>query len=134
MTTGLKTPSSYYMQLINAFPPRPITTEVELEATQTQINSILDRGRLTQDDQDYLKVLGMLVYEYEEKTEVFPRLTGVELLRALLDEMSLMPEDLVPIVGAESTVVEILNGMSQPTEIQVQQLAAFFRVSPQSLR
>ncbi|WP_238392878.1 helix-turn-helix domain-containing protein [Myxacorys almedinensis] len=122
------------MQLINAFPPRPITTEVELEATQTQINSILDRGRLTQDDQDYLKVLGMLVYEYEEKTEVFPRLTGVELLRALLDEMSLMPEDLVPIVGAESTVVEILNGMSQPTEIQVQQLAAFFRVSPQSLR
>ena len=134
MTTGLKTPSSYYMQLINAFPPRPITTEVELEATQAQINSILDRGRLTQDDQDYLKVLGMLVYEYEEKTEVFPRLTGIELLRALLDEMSLMPEDLVPIVGAESTVVDILNGMSQPTEMQVQQLAAFFRVSPQSLR
>lgn len=134
MTTGLKTPSSYYMQLINAFPPRPITTEVELEATQAQINSILDRGRLTQDDQDYLKVLGMLVYEYEEKTEVFPRLTGVELLRALLDEMGLMPKDLVPIVGAESTVVEILNGMSQPTEMQVQQLAAFFRVSPQSLR
>lgn len=39
MTTGLKTPSSYYMELITTFPPRPITCEAELTATQ---NSLLD--------------------------------------------------------------------------------------------
>ena len=36
MTTGTKTPSNYYMELINAFPPRPITNEAELTATQTR--------------------------------------------------------------------------------------------------
>lgn len=65
MTTGLKTPSSYYLQLVNAFPPRPIATDAEFTATQTQIHKILDQSSLNQDDRDYLKVLGMLVYDYE---------------------------------------------------------------------
>ncbi|HBE49841.1 MAG TPA: transcriptional regulator, partial [Cyanobacteria bacterium UBA11369] len=30
MTTGLKIPSSYYIELITNFPPRPITNEAEL--------------------------------------------------------------------------------------------------------
>jgi HTH-type transcriptional regulator / antitoxin HigA len=132
MTTGLKTPSSYYLQLINAFPPRPITTEAELEATQAQIHVILDRGQLTQDDQDYLQVLGTLVYEYEEKTEILPRLTGTNLLRSLLTESDLTLQDLVPIVGTESVAIDLLNGTTQPTAMQAQQLATFFRVSPQS--
>lgn len=133
MTTGLKMPSSYYMQLINAFPPRPITDDVELLATQARINAILDRSPLTQDDQDYLKVLGTLVYEYEERTEVFPRLTGLALLRSLMTEMNLLPQDLVPILEDESIVDGILSGAVQPSKLQVQQLATFFRVSPQSL-
>lgn len=133
MTTGLKMPSSYYMQLINAFPPRPITDDAELLATQARINAILDRSPLTQDDQDYLKVLGTLVYEYEERTEVFPRLTGLALLRSLMTEMNLLPQDLVPILEDESIVDGILSGAVQPSKLQVQQLATFFRVSPQSL-
>jgi HTH-type transcriptional regulator / antitoxin HigA len=44
MTTGLKAPSNDYLQLINAFPPRPITNEAELVATQQQINLVLDRA------------------------------------------------------------------------------------------
>jgi HTH-type transcriptional regulator/antitoxin HigA len=59
MTTGLKTPSSYYIELINQFPPRPITDEIGLIATQNRIHMILDKPDLTQDDRDYLKVLGM---------------------------------------------------------------------------
>lgn len=133
MTTGLKMPSSYYMQLINAFPPRPITDDAELLATQARINAILERSPLTQDDQDYLKVLGTLVYEYEERTEVFPRLTGLALLKSLMTEMNLLPQDLVPILEDESIVDGILSGAVQPSKLQVQQLATFFRVSPQSL-
>jgi HTH-type transcriptional regulator / antitoxin HigA len=43
MTTGLKTPSHYYMELINTFPPRPIANEDELDATQERINTLLDK-------------------------------------------------------------------------------------------
>ena len=72
MTTGIENPSKYYIELINSFPPRPINNQAELIATQNKINSILDKQNLTQDDKDYLQVLGMLVYEYEETHEVIP--------------------------------------------------------------
>jgi HTH-type transcriptional regulator / antitoxin HigA len=63
MTSCLKTSSSYYIELITTFPPRQITNEAELIATKNRINSILDNGNLTQNDRDYLKVLGTLVYD-----------------------------------------------------------------------
>ncbi|WP_292763121.1 transcriptional regulator [Nostoc sp. NOS(2021)] len=67
MTTGLTTPSPYYLNLIAEFAPRPITNDAELVATQQRINSIIDNKNLNQEDRDYLRVLGILIYEYEEK-------------------------------------------------------------------
>lgn len=130
MTVGLKTPSSYYIELITTFPPRPITNDAELIATQNQINSILDNGKLTQDDRDYLKVLSTLVYDYEEKHELLPTLKGVELLKALLEDSNLQPKDLIPICETESTVLEILNGKRELTTQQIKELGVFFRISP----
>jgi HTH-type transcriptional regulator/antitoxin HigA len=131
MTTGLKTPSSYYIELITTFPPRPITNEAELIATQNQINSILDKGKLTQDDHDYLKVLGTLVYDYEDKNEPMPTLKGVELLKALLEESNLQPKDLVPICQSESIVLDIfLDGKRELMASQIKELAIFFHMSP----
>lgn len=59
------------LELITAFPPRPIDTELEYAATQTQINKILDKGELNSDDRAYLKILGLTIYDYEEQTESF---------------------------------------------------------------
>jgi HTH-type transcriptional regulator/antitoxin HigA len=130
MTTGLKTPSSYYIELITTFPPRPITNEAELIATQNQINSILDKGKLTQDERDYLKVLGTLVYDYEDKNEPMPTLNGIELLKALLEESNLQPKDLVSICQSESIVLDIINKKRELTASQIKDLAAFFHISP----
>lgn len=132
MTTGLKTPSSYYMELLNEFPPRPIANDAELMATQARINLIIDRSKLSQDDRDYLKVLGMLVYDYEEYHQPMPRLKGAELLKALMEESNLQPNDLVSILGNESAILEILDHKSQLTENQIQELASFFHMSPAS--
>ena len=79
MTSGLKIPSRYYIELITAFPPRPIDNELEYAATQTQINKILDKSELNSDDlsekaqslRAYLKILGLTIYDYEEQTESF---------------------------------------------------------------
>jgi HTH-type transcriptional regulator / antitoxin HigA len=130
MTTGLTTPSNYYIELITNFPPRPITNEAELIATQNQINCILDKGKLTQDDRDYLKVLGILVYDYEQQHEPMPSLKGVELLKALLEEANLQPKDLVPMCESESTVLEIINGEREITDEEIGKLAEFFQISP----
>ncbi|ARV62716.1 transcriptional regulator [Nostocales cyanobacterium HT-58-2] len=130
MTSGLKSPSDYYMKLINNFPPRPITNQAELIATQNQINSILDKRNLTQDDRDYLKVLGTLVYDYEQQHEPIPILKGVELLKALLEESSLEPRNLAYIFESESIVLDVINGKHKLTENQIKELAKLFHISP----
>jgi HTH-type transcriptional regulator / antitoxin HigA len=130
MTTGLKTPSSYYLQLINTFPPRPINDEAQLLATQDQIDAIIDRQNITQDDKDYLEVLGTLVYDYEQKHEPMPVLEGIELLKALMSEENLQPCDLLSIFEDESSVREILEKRQEMTAKQVQKLGGFFQISP----
>ncbi len=130
MTTGLKTPSSYYLQLVNTFPPRPINNEAELLATQNQIDAIIDRQNITQDDKDYLEVLGTLVYDYEQKHEPMPVLEGIELLKALMSEENLQPCDLISIFEDESTVAEVLEKKQEMTAKQVQKLGDFFQISP----
>ena len=130
MTTGLKKPSSYYLQLVNSFPPRPINNEAELLATQDQIDAILDQANITQDDRDYLEVLGTLVYDYEQKHEPMPVLEGIELLKALISEENLQPHDLISIFENESTIAEVLEKKQELTAKQIQKLGDFFQISP----
>ena len=130
MTTGLKTPSSYYIEIITTFPPRPITCEAELIATQNRIDSIVSRSNLTQDDRDYLNVLGTLVYDYEQKHEQMPVLKGISLLKALMVEDNIQEKDLVDIFASESWVSEVMNGKRELTAGQIQKLAKFFHLSP----
>jgi HTH-type transcriptional regulator / antitoxin HigA len=110
MTTGLTTPSPYYLNLIAEFAPRPITNDAELVATQQRINSIIDNKNLNQDDRDYLRVLGILIYDYEEKNERFPELTDGELLQTLMKDYNLKVQDFLGIFDQEQTILDILNG------------------------
>jgi HTH-type transcriptional regulator/antitoxin HigA len=130
MTTGLKTPSSYYIEIITTFPPRPITCEAELIATQNRIDSIVSRRNLTQDDRDYLNVLGTLVYDYEQKYEPMPVLKGIKLLKALMIEDNIQEKDLFDIFESEFWVSEVMNGKRELTVSQIQKLAKFFHLSP----
>ena len=104
----MKTPSSYYIEIITTFPPRPITCEAEFIVTQNRIDSIVSRSNLTQDDRDYLNVLGTLVYDYEQKHEPMPVLKGIALLKALMVEDNIQEKDLVDIFESESWVSEVM--------------------------
>ena len=130
MTTGWKTPSSYYMEIITTFPPRPITCEAELIATQNRIDFIVSWRNLTQDDRDYLNVLGTLVYDCEQKHEPMPVLKGIALLKALMVEDNIQEKDLVDIFESESWVSEMMDGKREMTASQIQKLAKFFHLSP----
>ena len=113
MITGLTIPSSYYLSLITEFAPRPITNDLELSITQQRINTILDQKNLSQDDRDYINVLGMLVYDYEEKNEQFPKLTDGELLQTLMGDYNLEIQDFLGIFEKEQTILDILDGKRQ---------------------
>jgi HTH-type transcriptional regulator / antitoxin HigA len=119
MTSGLKTPSSYYIELNATFPPRPITCEAELTATQNRIDFILDNREITKDDRDYLNVLGMLVEDYEQKSEPMPVIKGMALLEALMQD-NIQEKDLSDIFHSESWLSEVMNNKRELTASQIQ--------------
>jgi HTH-type transcriptional regulator / antitoxin HigA len=129
MTSGINNASAY-IELLKNFPPRPINSQEELLATQKVIDSLIDRDELTLDEQDYLNVLGTLVYEYEQKNDQIPDIFGVELLKALIAEFDLRQKDLVPIFKTESIVSAVLSGQRQLTVEHIRKLAEFFHISP----
>ncbi|MFH7030185.1 MAG: type II toxin-antitoxin system HigA family antitoxin [Heteroscytonema crispum UTEX LB 1556] len=129
MTLGTPNTNTY-IELLVTFPPRPIMAEEDLLATQKVIDSLIDKGGLTPDEQDYLNVLGTLVYEYEDKHKLIADIHGVELLKSLIDEFGLCQKDLVPIFKAESIMSEVLSGQRNFTVNHIQQLAKFFNISP----
>ncbi len=119
-----------YIELLKQFPPRPIKSEEDLEMTQEIVNQLLDKPQLTEEESDYLDVLGMLIYEYEKDLDIVPDIYGVELLKVLLEERNLKQKDLVSIFKTESIVSDVLNEKRKLTTRHIQELAEFFNVSP----
>ncbi len=119
-----------YTELLTSFPPRTIKSEEDFEKTQAVIDSLLDKGSLTEEEEDYLNLLGMLIHEYESKQELVPDIYGVELLKVLMTEMNLKQKDLVPIFKTESIVSDVLKGKRKLTVEHIQKLGNFFKVSP----
>ncbi|MBD2501382.1 helix-turn-helix domain-containing protein [Anabaena azotica] len=119
-----------YIELLNSFPPRPIKSEDDFEKTQAVVDNLLDKGELTEEEEDYLNLLGMLIHEYEEQQELVPDIYGVELLKVLIAELNLKQKDLVPIFKTESIVSDVLKGKRKLTVEHIQKLAEFFKVSP----
>lgn len=119
-----------YIDLLAEFPPRPIHSDSELEAVQTVIDELIDRGKLNSDEEDYLSLLGTLVHQYEEIHHPIPDIYGVELIEALLEEFDLKQKDLVPIFKTESIVSAVLNGHRKLMTEHIEKLANFFHVSP----
>ncbi len=122
--------SNKYIELLKKFPPHPIKSKVELIEVQKVIDALIDSGEITPEEQDYINVLGILVREYEEKHISVPDLSGVELLKALIEEFDIKQKDLIPVFKTESIVSAILNGKRKLTTEHIEKLSDLFRVSP----
>jgi len=99
-------------------------------AAQGVVDSLIDEKGLDSDEQDYLNVLGSLIYEYEHQQHQLPDLYGIHLVKALLTEFGLKQKDLVNIFKTESIVSAVLNGRRHLTVQHIQELSKFFNISP----
>ena len=96
-----------------------------------QLNYLIDV--IGTDDQhplySLLDTLGVLIEAYEEKHVAIPDVTGVEVLRYLMEEHSLTQSDL-PELGSQGVVSEVLSGKRDLNLRQIQALSQRFHVSP----
>lgn len=79
---------------------------------------------------EYAETLTVLIEHYESENFPIKDSSGVEILKFLMTQNGLKQKDLVGIVGAKSSVSEILNG-KRPLNLQhIRVLANKFNVRP----
>ena len=84
------------------------------------------RGNLA----EYAETLTVLIEHYEAENFPMKSNRGVEILKFLMNQNSLKQKDLVGILGAKSSVSEILNGKRPLNLHHMRALANKFNVRP----
>jgi HTH-type transcriptional regulator/antitoxin HigA len=112
-------------------PVFPIRNEWQYEQALNILNGLLN---VVGDDEthplyDLLDTLGILVHTYEESHYPAPEVTGIDVLRFLMDEHHLTPSDL-PDVGDSRTVSELLAGDRPLSVVHIRALSQRFGLSP----
>jgi HTH-type transcriptional regulator/antitoxin HigA len=125
-------PNAYY-KLVHAFPLRPIRSSEELNEAVAVLDALIDRAPLLAEERDYMRVLGRLVKEYEEKTMPMRPSTDAEMLQFLMETNNLNQSQMAAAMSIPaSTVSEILKGRRFLTRTHIGRLTARFRISSEA--
>lgn len=132
MTTGFDT----YTNLLLQFSPRLICSDEEYWQTQDVIDRFLEQPDLTQEQLDYLSLLGMLIERYDTESETegaiesdtLLQLRGVSLIQALLHQTDVGRSRLVSIFQTEKVLSNVLSGKLKPTTEQIEGLSRLFQL------
>jgi HTH-type transcriptional regulator / antitoxin HigA len=117
-----------YLDVVARFPPRAIHTAAELDAAVEVMDRLLENGELSSAERDYLETLSTLVEAYEREHIPMPEVSGVDVLRHLMDANHLRQADLLDVFPTRSIVSEILGGTRQLTLDHMRGLSRRFGV------
>jgi HTH-type transcriptional regulator/antitoxin HigA len=120
-----------YAGLCRVLLPRPIRDAVDyanvVEVTDAMV---LWHDEFTRDQDDYFDLLCSLIEEYDAKNVKWPKVSGLDALKHLLDAQDLGPADLSRLLGGSRNLgAMILRGERKLTLKHVRTLARRFRVS-----
>lgn len=106
-----------------------IRTEREYDAAVARLNALVDEVGDNTKDARYrlIETLSVLIEAYDQEHHSLPEVSGVEVLRFLIEEHGLSQKDL-PEIGSQGVVSEILAGRRCLNVRQIQALAARFGV------
>lgn len=120
-----------YLALVRELPLRPIRSEAELDRAIAMVDALSDRETLTPDEHDYLLALSDLIEKYEEERYPIPAISGVSMLRYLIESKGVARARVAAESGiAQSTLSEILAGKRKLGMKHVTVLARSFKVDP----
>jgi HTH-type transcriptional regulator/antitoxin HigA len=128
---GIDPPKSY-VELLTEVQPRPISSEEEADAIQAVIDTFIDKpDELTDDEQDFLSLLGDLIYAWEQGRYGLPSVPPLQMLRTIMADNGVRQVDLVgSVFPTRSVASAVLSGKRKLSYDTVGRLAKYFRVSP----
>ena len=120
-----------YTGLCRVFLPRPIHDAVDYaNVSEVADAMVLWHDDFTRDQADYFELLCSLIEEYDAKNVKWPQVTGLDMLKHLLDAQSMRAADLSRLLGGSRNLgAMILRGERKLTLNHVRTLARHFHVS-----
>jgi HTH-type transcriptional regulator / antitoxin HigA len=120
-----------YLELVRAFPLRPIRSEAELDRAIAIVDSLITRDDLDLGQEDYVDVLSDLIHRYEAEHDPIAPVADADLIRFLLDSNGMSQAELAQRTEiAESTISEILAGKRKLSRRHIALFSKVFRVTP----
>ena len=115
-----------YWQNVRAFPLVPIRNDAHLEQALEIIDRLTDQPQRSEGAEEYLGALADLVYVYEQVHVTWPPVSGVDVLRHLMEEHNLTQADLAPLFGGRSVISDVLAGKRRLNLTHITRLAQRF--------
>jgi len=120
-----------FLDLNQCFPLRPIRTDKELAKANAIIEELSLRDDLSRAEDDYLDVLGDIVWKYENEAHPLPSISGEDMLRHLVEARGLTQAEVARGAKvAEPTISAILVGRRLLNRNRIAALGRYFEVSP----
>jgi HTH-type transcriptional regulator/antitoxin HigA len=130
MSAALAVNPRKYRLLLDRTMPVAIQTDTEHQRMLRTAARLMEKGEdLTTEEGRVLKLLAILIQDYERQRYALPRVEPRKMLQDLLEERGLKPSSLWPVVGSKARVSEILSGKRAVSKLQAKRLADFFGVS-----
>ncbi len=125
--------SSKYLDLIRAFPLRPIRSEAELDRAEAMLHRLLDAPSLSAPEQDYLEILGNLIDEYESKAHPIEPLPPNQMLAMSIESKGVTQTEVSRATGIPvSTISELIAQKREFNRAHIEKLCAYFGLDPKA--
>jgi len=111
---------------------RPIETDEDLTFALKRVEQIIGAKRGTREGAE-LDILGALIVAYEREHHPIEALGPIEAIRYALDEAGLKDKDLIPYLGPQSRVSDVLAGRRQLSLSMIRRLHAGLGIPLESL-
>lgn len=117
-------------EMIRLGAPHIIRNDDELEAYTIRLLELSALDKRSHDQEEAVELLTLLIERYEDERFPIPEAGPVQVLRFLIDQHGLSQRDLIPEIGAESTVSQVLSGKRKLNRDHIERLSKRFHVSP----
>lgn len=123
--------SSKYSQLLSQYQPRLIRTETDNERALEIVEELMHRPNRSPEENELYDLLIVLIEKFEQEFyQPGSYSNSHSMLQFLIEHQGLSTTDLVPALGAEPMVTEMLAGEQEFTIAQIKALGTLLKVDP----
>lgn len=110
--------------------PTVIESDAQNRLYAAKLIELMKESHRSAEERKYARLLAALIESYENKQYPIPDAKPEQVLAELIDQNNLRQKDLVPLLGPESVVSEIVNGKRPLSAANIEKLSRKFHVSP----